>query len=404
MNVPEITAAQSNAFVERFDLAATGSGPLDDLCFAVKDTIDVAGWTSGCGNPDWRQSHPVANVHAICVEQLLRAGARCNGKTHCDELAFGLLGENHFYGTPLNPAAPDRVPGGSSSGSASAVACGLTDVALSTDTGGSVRIPASNCGIFGLRPSHGLISVAGVNPLAPAFDTVGLHARSLEVLARVANVLLANASTSPLPFDTIYLLQDAFDLADAQLQAALAEPLQSLRERLGHRVRQVSLRDICNGAAEAGLSAWSETFNVLQWAEIQSCLGPWLTDVEPALGPGTKASLELTKQLDRRRIAKAVAQRAKYGQHVHHFLGPQDLLCLPTAPAPAPLKGDAPTREGGPEGYYPRTLALTSVAGLARLPEVSLPVARCQGTPVGLSVLARPGQDAFLLASVADLV
>src|SRR3954447_12332292 len=174
-----ITFEESGAFVERFTLPPTRSGPLDGLTFAVKDIIDVAGHHTGCGNPTWRATHPPTTVSAVCVEQLLAAGARCEGKTITDEIAFSLLGENFFYGTPLNPKAPDRVPGGSSSGSASAVACGLVDFALGTDTGGSVRTPASNCGIIGIRPSHGIISVAGVMPLAPTLDTVGLFARDM---------------------------------------------------------------------------------------------------------------------------------------------------------------------------------------------------------------------------------
>ena len=133
MKSSTITIAQSNAFVTTFDLSPTGSGPLDGLRFGAKDTIDVAGFKTGCGNPTWRDSHPAAVVHAVCVEQLLHAGARCVGKTISDELALSLLGENYFYGTPLNPPAPERVPGGSSSGSASAVACGLVDFALGTE-------------------------------------------------------------------------------------------------------------------------------------------------------------------------------------------------------------------------------------------------------------------------------
>src|SRR6516165_3788041 len=197
MNSSTVTVAQSNAFVTTFDLSPTRSGPLDGLRFAVKDTIDVAGFKTGCGNPTWRDTHPGAVGHAVCVEQLLLAGARCVGKTICDELAFSLLGENHFYGAPLNARAPDRVPGGSSSGSASAVACGLVDFALGTDTGGSTRVPASNCGIWGFRPSHDFISVAGVNPLAPSFDTVGVLAQSAEVLAQVGFVLFAAAAQPP---------------------------------------------------------------------------------------------------------------------------------------------------------------------------------------------------------------
>src|SRR6478609_9918870 len=212
MNSSAITVAEGNAFVTTFNLSSTGSGPLDGLRFAVKDTIDIAGFKTGCGNPTWRDSHPAAVVNAVCVEQLLHAGARCIGKTISDELAFSLLGENHFYGTPLNAHAPDRVPGGSSSGSASAVACGLVDFALGTDTGGSIRVPASNCGIWGYRPSHDFVSVAGVNPLAPSFDTVGIFAKSADVLAKVALVLLAGAPLSASKPAKIYLIREAFDV------------------------------------------------------------------------------------------------------------------------------------------------------------------------------------------------
>src|SRR3954470_13638247 len=191
-----ISVEQSGAFIEKFTLPPTKDGPLRGLGFAVKDLIDVVGHPTGCGNPTWRATHPPADVSAVCVDQLLAAGAQCEGKTITDELAFSLLGENHHYGTPLNPAAPDRVPGGSSSGSASAVACGIVDFALGTDTGGSVRVPASNCGICGWRPSHGLISVAGVMPFAPTLDTVGVFTRSAELLERVAAVLLATDASA----------------------------------------------------------------------------------------------------------------------------------------------------------------------------------------------------------------
>src|SRR5262249_23337023 len=221
-----ITVEQSGAFVETFDLPPTGDGPLAGLRFAVKDLIDIAGRKTGCGNPSWRDTHPPARNHAVCVDQLLTAGAHCVGKTVSDEGAFSLIGGNHFYGTPLNPRAPDRVPGGSSSGSASAVACGLADFALGTDTGGSVRVPASNCGVWGLRPSHDFISVAGVMPFAPTFDTVGIHARSAEVLARAAPALLASAPAPSAAPRNIYILREAFALAEPP---ALAGPPHSIQ-------------------------------------------------------------------------------------------------------------------------------------------------------------------------------
>jgi amidase len=403
MNSSTITVAQSNAFVTTFDLSPTSNGPLDGLRFAVKDTIDVAGFKTGCGNPTWRDSHPAAVVHAVCVEQLLLAGARCIGKTICDELAFSLLGENHFYGTPLNARAPDRVPGGSSSGSASAVACGLVDFALGTDTGGSTRVPSSNCGIWGFRPSHDFISVAGVNPLAPSFDTVGILAHDANVLERVALVLLACA---PLPAsnpDKIHLIKDAFVLADTEVQTALSEPVRYLRDFFGERVQEVRLCDLTGDEAGNNFATWADTFCVIQWAEINSCLGAWIADAKPEFGPDIAASFELTNQLDRRRVADASRRREKFSENLRRFLGPNDLLCIPTTPALAPRKGNPPARSSIGSGYYPRTSALTSLAGIGRLPQVSLPVAHIRGVPVGLSLLARHGQDRFLLQVAKSL-
>jgi amidase len=395
MKNSNITVDQCNAFMATFDLSPNAGGALYDLRFAVKDTIDVAGFKTGCGNPTWRESHPTAVVHALCVEQLLHAGARCVGKTICDELAFSLLGENHFYGTPLNAHAPDRVPGGSSSGSASAVACGLVDFALGTDTGGSTRVPASNCGIWGFRPSHDFISVAGVNPLAPSFDTVGVLARSADVLVRAARVLLAAGSVSANKPKTIHVVQEAFALADQNVQQTLLESVQRLRSLSGEQVRESSLRDLA--ADDKGFANWADTFCVIQWAEINSCLGAWIAEAQPEFGPDVAASFQLTKQLDRRRIAGALQQREQYFQSLHEALGPDDLVCIPTTPALAPYKGDPPKRSASGSGYYPRLLALTSVAGIGRLPQLSLPLSNADGIPIGLSLLARHGQDAFLL-------
>jgi amidase len=210
----KITTAASGAFVQLLKLEPTGSGPLDGLGFGAKDLFDLGGYVTGGGNPDWANTHPPAAVNAVSIDQVLAAGATCTGKTVSDELAFSLDGENFFYGTPLNPRAPERVPGGSSSGSAAAVARGLADFALGTDTGGSVRVPASNCGLYGLRPSHGLISVAGILPFAPTFGTVGILANSVNILTKVATMLLSGEILASTPVGTIHVLREALDLCD----------------------------------------------------------------------------------------------------------------------------------------------------------------------------------------------
>ena len=405
---PERSAGspEGNAFVEYVEVEPTGSGSLDGLSFAVKDLIDIGGHETGCGNPTWRGTHPPASVNAVCVEQLLDAGARCVGKTVSDELAFSLLGENHFYGTPLNPKAPERVPGGSSSGSASAVACGLVDFALGTDTGGSVRVPANNCGIWGMRPSHGFISVAGVNPLAPTFDTVGILASSAEVLGRAASVLLACEDIPGEDAGTIHLLEEAFSIADPDVRQALEEPVQRLRSLFGGRLRDTSVWEIYSESEASegkGLQTWHDTYGVLQWAEIESCLGAWVEAAKPAFGPEAAQNFDLVRSLDRRRVRPSAQRREEYSRRLKAFLGPNDLLCMPTMPALAPLKGTIAPRGHVSLGdnYYARALSLTSVAGIGRLPQVSLPVAESSGSvPVGLSLLAANGRDAFLLNMV----
>ena len=176
----------ADAFVSTFTVAGAGDGPLSGLTFAAKDIYDVAGHVTGCGNPDWARTHPPAEAHAPAVATLLAAGATLVGKTHTDELAYSLMGANAHYGTPKNTADPRRVPGGSSSGSVAAVAAGLVDIGLGSDTGGSVRLPASFCGVYGLRTTHGLLPLDTAMPLAPSFDTVGWYSSDLGTMTRIA--------------------------------------------------------------------------------------------------------------------------------------------------------------------------------------------------------------------------
>src|SRR5438270_9196649 len=210
------------AFVpgQRFRIAGRAGGPLSGLTFAAKDLFDVAGHPTGGGNPDWARTNPVPERHAWAVQTLLDAGADLIGKTITDEVSLGILGENPFYGTPTNPRAPGYVPGGSSSGSAAAVAAGLCDTALGSDTGGSVRVPASFCGLYGIRPTHGRIDMSGVMPQAPSSDTTGWFASDATTFAKVSAVLLGEAIPDALP-TRLVIAADAFALADAATADAL---------------------------------------------------------------------------------------------------------------------------------------------------------------------------------------
>ncbi|MGI8827284.1 MAG: amidase [Chloroflexota bacterium] len=394
---------ESGAFVETFELEPTHSGPLDGLRWAAKDLIDVAGYKTGCGNPTWRETHPPAVTNAVCVDQLLSAGARCVGKTLTDELAFSLDGENYFYGTPVNPRAPDRVPGGSSSGSASAVACRQVDFALGTDTGGSIRIPANNCGIYGMRPSHDRVSLAGVMAFAPTYDTVGVLAADPSILDLTARVLLGCAEAREARVGTMYLISEAFEQADDAVRSALAEPVERLRRRYGDRIKELSLENLSESSAPDLFRTWFEAFRVVQWAEIWSSLGDWVERCRPEFGPRTRNNFSLVRGLDRSEVGAAVRQREFLFRRLHWILESGDVLCMPTAPAFAPVKGSLPNNRS--EGsYYPRTVSFNSLSGVGRLPQVSMPLGESGGVPVGLSLLTRHGEDAFLLDVMAQVV
>src|SRR5690348_783878 len=202
-----------NAFVPgpRVHIEGRPDGPLSGLTFAAKDLFDVAGHPTGGGNPDWAKTNPVPERHAWAVQTLLDAGASLIGKTITDEVSLGILGENPFEGTPRNPRAPGHVPGGSSAGSAAAVAAGLCDTALGTDTGGSVRVPASFCGLYGIRPTHGRLDLTGMMAQAPSSDTTGWFAHDADTFARVSAVMLGEAIPEQLP-RRLVIAADAFAL------------------------------------------------------------------------------------------------------------------------------------------------------------------------------------------------
>ena len=193
------------------------------------------------------------------------------------------------------------------------------------------------------------------------------------------------------------MIREAFALADADVQEALSEPMRRLRESFGTAVRESSVQELVADDAGNSFATWADTFCVIQWAEIKSCLGAWIANARPEFGPEIAASFQLVNEVDRRRVAEAMRRREQYFRSLLEFLGPDDLLCIPTTPAFAPRKGDPPKRSSSGGGYYPRTLGLTSIAGIGRLPQVSLPIGDADGVPVGLSLLARHGQDALLL-------
>jgi amidase len=378
----------TNAFVPgpRVIVEGAPDGPLAGLTFAAKDLFDVAGYPTGGGNHDWARANPVPTRHAWAVQTLLDAGATLIGKTITDEVSLGILGENAFDGTPLNTAAPDRVPGGSSSGSAAAVAAGLCDTALGTDTGGSVRVPSSFCGLYGIRPTHGRLDMTGMLPQAPSSDTTGWFARDAATFARVSSVLLGEAVPDTPPTRLIIAV-DAFGFADAAVAAALQPLVDRLADVIGTAREEVM--------APQGLSVWSRAQRTLQPHEAWQTFRPWVERDNPRMAFGVARGLITGSMISETDRSWAELMRQEARARMAYLLPPGTILCLPTTPFPAPMKG-LPLPILGP--MRDRITCLCAHGGLTGVPQVSLPGATMGGLPIGLSIVGGRGADAALVA------
>lgn len=367
-------------------LAGAAEGPLAGSTFAAKDVFDLAGQRTGFGNPTWLATHPPAVKTAEAVLRMLAAGADMVGRTITDELTYSLTGENIHYGTPINPRCPARVPGGSSSGSVVAVAGGLVDFSLGTDCAGSVRLPASYCGVFGMRPTHGRVPLDGVVPFAPSFDTVAWFAADAALLERVGRILLDDEGTTERP-RRVLLAADAFAL----VEPAVAE---ALRSSVAMVTRAVGQAEEVIVSAE-GLATWMDVFRTIQAAEIWANHGTWIREAKPQFGPGIRERIEWASTVAPAVVAEARKDRERIASCLGQLLRDGDILCLPTSPRIAPLKNSG--TDDVEVTYRKQAMCLLCIAGLGGLPQISLPLAQLDGCPLGLSLVGPRGSDIQLL-------
>ncbi|MGY6706989.1 MAG: amidase [Rhizobiaceae bacterium] len=376
-----------NAFIDcpEIEVPHAESGPLSGLTLAVKDIYDVAGQKTGGGNPHKLAEAPIADRTAPALQKLLDAGARFVGRTQSDELTFSLMGQNAHYPEPVNPAAPDRVTGGSSSGSAAAVAGGLADIALGSDTGGSIRGPAGFCGLVGLRTTHGAISLQGAMPLAPSLDTFGWFAKDIETYGRVGEVLLGGTTvplSTPRPMRMDIL--DSLLLAEAEVE--YQRILAAVSDVLG------TPQTVPDPSIPLDELYWA--FRRIQAYEAWAVHGPFIAGGDRQLGPGVKERFEFGSTLGCDVATAETKKRQAFRDEFAAMLGRDGVLVLPTMPGAAPLKS---TSFDDIQDYRERALRLLCLSGLSGFPQITVPLGSVGGAPFGISLIGAAGTDMALI-------
>ncbi|KAL6514660.1 Outer envelope protein 64, mitochondrial [Orobanche gracilis] len=412
------------AFVDRFELAPfpqppppAARLPLSDLTFAISDNIDVKGYVTGHGSTDWKKTHEAAEKTAVVVTMMLKNGATCLGKTVMDELGYGILGENKNYGTPTNPHKPSHVPGGSSSGSAVAVASQLLDFALATDTIGCIRVSASFCGILGFRPSHGIVSALGVSPNSQSLDAVGCLASDPSVLHRVGHVLLQLNPLEPKRMRRIIIADDLFQLSKVPMQRTVHIVSKSIEKLLGYQTPKhvnfgqyiasnvPSLKSFYEESINqqngmSALKALSSVMLLLQRYEFKTNHEEWIKSINPKLGLDVSNRVWAAINTTQENVKSLYKVRMEMRAALKSLLKDDGILVIPTVADPPPKLNS--TKKLSLE-FYDRIYALLSIATMSGGCQITIPFGKHDDSPNSVSLIASHGTDKFLLDTVLDV-
>ncbi|UZJ58707.1 amidase [Pseudomonas sp. KU26590] len=367
------------------DVPHGASGPLAGYTFAAKDLFDVAGYPTGGGNPHVLAISGIKTTTAPTIQRLLDAGAQLIGKAHTNEMAFSMSGKNAHYGTPRNGAAHDRIPGGSSSGSASAVSNHLCDFAMGSDTGGSVRTPASYCGLFGLRPSHGRLSLANTQALCESMDTAGYFTRDAALFGRVGECLLGE-DPAPLGDAPSFVISDAlFALLPEASREALAPAIAGIESLYG------PLQQLQGELPSLTDAYWA--FRYIQGREAWQAQGAFIEQNGLCLGPDVAARFAWSKAVTDAQYEQSCALRERFAATWTELLGDR-VLVMPTVPDIAPLLSakDEEIEQARQISHH-----LLAISVLCRTPQLSMPLAMKDGAPLGISLMGPRGSDLSLV-------
>lgn len=364
-------------------------GPLTGQRLAVKDLFSVEGEKNGAGNPDWLTQANIAKKSASSINKLMTQGCLFVGFTHTDEIAYSLEGNNTHYGAAENPKVSGHACGGSSMGSAAAVAANLADIGLGTDTGGSIRIPASYCGLYGIRPSYDVVAKDGLIPLSPPFDTVGWLTRNADLLQKIGKVLLPNQVVNTV--DTLVIEEELFDFITPELQPVILALLDKTKHQFSHhKALKLPKSNI--------LSELADAFRILQGRAIAKQHSQWINEQQPSFSPAIAARFSMAMALTEAEEVEALVIQKNWCNIINKNLNGNSCLFLPTTPTTAPKLGEDTS------DLRMQIITLSAIAGLSGSAQVHLPLSKAKnGHPYGFSLMMSHGNDKSLLSAVAQI-
>ena len=371
------------------DINLINLGPLSDLTFVVKDMCEIKGFKSSCGNPDFYEKCEVASDFAPFLKNILNKGATLKGITICDEFFYSLIGENGHYGTPANLNAPGCVPGGSSSGSAAALTTDLYDFSIGSDTGGSVRVPASFCGLLGIRPTHNRINTKGVYPMAPTFDTIGWFAKDINTFKKIGFTVLNQQDKTKSAFKDFVIAEDILELANPNIINLFNKYINNSFPE----IKKIRL-------SKHNKDVIADNFRILQGGEIVENVIPWILKNKPKISPEINNRIEMAIKITKDEINQAVKFRENLKKEIELTL-PEGLIALfPTTPFSSPKCGQSDEQLSS---YRKKLMEFTSIAGMTSRPQISIPKFKDNTGPIGISLLGWRYSDEILLENITNL-
>ena len=350
---------------------------------------EIKNFKTSCGNPDFYKKCKTANDHAPFLKDLLNEGAILKGVTICDEFFYSLIGENGHYGTPTNLNAPSCVPGGSSSGSAAALTTNLYDFSIGSDTGGSVRVPASFCGIFGIRPTHNRINTEGVYPMAPSFDTLGWFSKDINIFNKIGSILLNPNEKTEFSFKEFVIAEDILELASPEI-------IKLFNNYINDKFPEIKKIRLSKHNKEE----IADNFRILQGGEIKENIIPWILENKPKISPEINSRIEMAKKITKDQIDEAQNFRTKLINEIDKSLPKGIIALFPTTPFSSPKCGQSDDQLGS---YRKKLMEFTSIAGMTSRPQISMPKFKDNTGPIGISLLGWQYSDEILLENITNL-